>query len=131
MLLADAAELGILAQEAVTRMNGIRVGDLRRRDDPAHVQVAVLTWWRADAHSLVGEANVQAFAVRGAVDRYRLDAHLAGGTKIGSRSWLGVGSVTKQLIEIGHDCTIGAGAAVVQNVYNDSTVMGVPARLKS
>ena len=58
-------------------------------------------------------------------------AHLAGGTKIGSRSWLGVGSVTKQLIEIGHDCTIGAGAAVVQNVYNDSTVMGVPARLKS
>ena len=58
-------------------------------------------------------------------------AHLAGGTRIGSRSWLGVGSVTKQLIEIGHDCTIGAGAAVVQNVYNDSTVMGVPARLKS
>ena len=58
-------------------------------------------------------------------------SHLAGGTKIGTRSWMGVGSVTKQLVEIGHDCIVGAGAAVVQNVYNESTVMGVPARLKS
>ena len=58
-------------------------------------------------------------------------AHLAGGTKVGPRSWLGVGSVTKQLVEIGHDCVIGAGAAVVQNVYNETIVMGVPARLKS
>ena len=58
-------------------------------------------------------------------------AHLAGGTKVGPRSWLGVGSVTKQLVEIGHDCMIGAGAAVVQNVYNETIVMGVPARLKS
>ncbi|UOO90591.1 acetyltransferase [Vitreoscilla massiliensis] len=58
-------------------------------------------------------------------------AHLAGGTKIGARSWVGVGAVTKQLVEIGDDCMVGAGAAVVQNVYNESIVMGVPARMKS
>lgn len=57
--------------------------------------------------------------------------HLAGATKIGQRSWLGIGSVTKQLVEIGQDCVIGAGAAVVQNVYNGTTVVGVPAHLKS
>ena len=58
-------------------------------------------------------------------------AHLAGGTRIGTRTWVGVGAVTKQLVEIGDDCMVGAGAAVVQNVYNESIVMGVPARMKS
>lgn len=57
--------------------------------------------------------------------------HLAGASRIGDRSWLGIGSVTKQEIEVGQDCVIGAGAAVIQNVYNNSIVMGVPARLKS
>ena len=58
-------------------------------------------------------------------------AHLAGGTTVGTLSWLGIGSCTRQLTQIGSNCVIGAGAAVVQNVYNDSIVMGVPARLKS
>ncbi len=79
VLLTDAAELGVLAEEAVAGVDGVRVGDLRRSDDPAHVQIAVLAGRRADANGLVGEAYVQAFPVGGAVHGHRLDAHFAGG----------------------------------------------------
>ena len=32
----------VLAEEPVAGVDGVRVGDLRRSDDPAHVQIAVL-----------------------------------------------------------------------------------------
>ena len=79
MLLAQLAELGVLAQETVTRVDRIGVGDLGRRDDAHHVQVAVLARWWADAYGLVREAHVQALLVGGAVHGHRLDAHLPAG----------------------------------------------------
>src|SRR5690606_16754278 len=79
VLLADAAELGVLAQEAVTGVDRIRVGDLGGGDDPRHAEVAVLAGRRPDADRLIGETHVQALAIRGAVHGHGLDTHLAAG----------------------------------------------------
>lgn len=57
-------------------------------------------------------------------------ARLAGGTVVGERAWIGVGSSVRQLIRIGSDAIVGAGAAVVQDVLPNITVVGVPARPK-
>ena len=54
--------------------------------------------------------------------------NLAGEVKIGTLSWLGIGSCVKQQVEIGERVMVGAGAAVVSNVMDDLTVVGVPAR---
>lgn len=55
-------------------------------------------------------------------------ARLAGGTDVGDRAWVGVGSSVRQLIKIGADSIIGAGSAVVKDVRANSIVMGVPAK---
>lgn len=57
-------------------------------------------------------------------------ARLAGGSEVNDRSWIGVGSSVRQLIRIGSDAIVGAGAAVVQDVLPNITVVGVPARPK-
>lgn len=55
-------------------------------------------------------------------------ANLAGGVQVGERSWIGIGSSVRQLVTIGADVVVGAGAAVVKDVADSVTVMGVPAR---
>lgn len=55
---------------------------------------------------------------------------LAGGTKIGKLSWLGIGSVTKQLTEIGINTTIGANSTVIHNIPSNITAIGSPATIK-
>ena len=57
-------------------------------------------------------------------------ARLAGGSEVNDRAWIGVGSSVRQLIRIGSDAIVGAGAAVVQDVLPNITVVGVPARPK-
>ena len=52
---------------------------------------------------------------------------LAGGTQIDKLSWLGVGSVTKQLVKIGSNVIVGANATVVKDIPADVTVVGTPA----
>lgn len=52
---------------------------------------------------------------------------LAGGTRIESLSWLGIGSVTKQLVEIGANSVIGANSTVIKNIPADVTAFGSPA----
>jgi serine acetyltransferase len=54
--------------------------------------------------------------------------HLSGGVVVGARSWIGVGASVRQCIRIGADVTVGAGAAVVRDVADRLTVVGVPAR---
>jgi len=54
--------------------------------------------------------------------------HTAGGVKIGNGSWLGIGSVVINNIDIHSGCTIGAGAVVVNNITEKGTYVGVPAR---
>jgi len=54
-------------------------------------------------------------------------ANLAGEVTVGSRSWLGIGCCVRQRTRIGEGVTIGAGAAVVSDVPDLVTVVGVPA----
>lgn len=56
-------------------------------------------------------------------------AHVAGGVEIGNDSWIGIGSCVRQSIVIGRNLMVGAGAAVVSDVPNGCTVVGVPARV--
>ena len=55
-------------------------------------------------------------------------AHTAGNVKIGSHSWLGIGSVVINNVTITSNCTIGAGAVVVKDIDKTGTYIGVPAR---
>ncbi len=54
--------------------------------------------------------------------------HLAGGVHVGERSFVGIGAVVKPLVEIGVGVTVGAGAAVMADVPDGQTVVGVPAK---
>ena len=47
---------------------------------------------------------------------------------VGSESFMGLNSVCIPGVDIGDRCTIGAGAAVIRSVPDDTTVVGVPAR---
>lgn len=52
--------------------------------------------------------------------------HLSGTIKVGSNSWLGVGSVYKNNITICEDVVIGAGAVVIKDIEIKGTYVGVP-----
>lgn len=58
-------------------------------------------------------------------------ANLAGGVEVGSESWVGIGSCVRQYLKIGSGVTVGAGAAVVKDVPDNETVVGIPARAQS
>lgn len=53
---------------------------------------------------------------------------LAGAVKVGSNSLIGIGCSVKQLICIGADITVGAGAVVVKDIAEPGTYVGIPAR---
>ncbi|ANU37667.1 acetyltransferase [Vibrio scophthalmi] len=54
--------------------------------------------------------------------------HLAGAVQVGRASWLGIGSNVKQLIKIGSNAVVAAGATVIRDVLDNQTVVGVPAK---
>lgn len=54
--------------------------------------------------------------------------NLAGGVKVDSLSWIGIGSQVKQFVHIGHDVTVGAGSTVIKDIPHNQTVVGNPAR---
>lgn len=56
-------------------------------------------------------------------------ARLAGGVVAGDRTWIGIGACVKQMLTIGAAGVVGAGAAVVADVAEGTTVVGVPARV--
>lgn len=56
-------------------------------------------------------------------------ARLAGGVEVGDRTWVGIGACVKQMVTLGADALIGAGAAVVADVVGGCVVVGVPARV--
>jgi len=55
-------------------------------------------------------------------------ARLASGVTVGWGAHIGVGATVKQLTSIGARAVVGAGAVVVENVPEDTVVIGVPAR---
>jgi len=58
-------------------------------------------------------------------------ARLAGDVKVGACSWIGIGASVIQQVCIGSDVTVGSGAAVVRDLPNSVTAVGVPARVVS
>jgi sugar O-acyltransferase (sialic acid O-acetyltransferase NeuD family) len=56
-------------------------------------------------------------------------ANLAGATNVGSLTWVGIGSTVKQCVSIGRNVIVGAGAVVLQDIPDDVTVVGVPAKI--
>jgi len=55
-------------------------------------------------------------------------AHLAGTVKVGKGTWLGIGSVVCNNVNIPSDCITGAGAVIVKNLNDAGTYVGVPVR---
>ncbi|USK62140.1 acetyltransferase [Peribacillus asahii] len=55
-------------------------------------------------------------------------AHLAGTVKVGEGSWLGVGSIVSNNVNITSRCQVGAGAVVVRDITEVGIYVGVPAR---
>ena len=56
-------------------------------------------------------------------------AVLAGNVSIGRRTFVGANSVIKQGIKIGEDVVIGAGSVIINDVPNNSKMVGNPARM--
>jgi sugar O-acyltransferase (sialic acid O-acetyltransferase NeuD family) len=55
-------------------------------------------------------------------------ARLAGAVTVGALSWIGIGASVRQGAVIGERVIVGAGAAVVSNLPDGVTAVGVPAR---
>jgi sugar O-acyltransferase (sialic acid O-acetyltransferase NeuD family) len=55
-------------------------------------------------------------------------SRLAGGVHVGKLAWVGIGACVRQSLKIGDSVIVGAGAAVVADVPDELTVVGVPAR---
>ena len=55
-------------------------------------------------------------------------AHLAGMVTVGKAAWIGIAASVNQCIHIGDHVMVGAGAAVINDIESDVTVVGVPAR---
>lgn len=56
--------------------------------------------------------------------------HLSGYTTLRRGCYLGTGVVTKEKTEVGAYSVIGAGAAVVKNIPQSTTAVGVPAKVR-
>lgn len=54
--------------------------------------------------------------------------NLAGTVSIGRNTWLGIGSVISNNINIINNCKIGAGTVVIKDITESGTYVGVPAR---
>ena len=55
-------------------------------------------------------------------------AHVAGTVYTGDRVWLGAGSATRNNINICSDVLVGVGGAVVKDIKESGTYVGVPAK---
>lgn len=55
-------------------------------------------------------------------------AHLAGTVRVGKESWIGIGSVVSNNLQITSGCIFGAGAVVIKDITEPGTYIGVPVR---
>ncbi len=53
---------------------------------------------------------------------------LAGTVRVGKGSWIGIGSIISNNVNICSDCKLGAGAVVVKHIAEPGTYVGVPVR---
>lgn len=55
-------------------------------------------------------------------------ANLAGTVKVGKGTWIGIGSVVSNNINICSEATIGAGTVVIKDIIESGTYVGVPVK---
>lgn len=72
-------------------MDGLRIGDLRRRDNAGDIEVALARLRRPDANALVRQHGMQRVLVRLGVDRNGRDAHFTAGANDAYRDFAAVG----------------------------------------
>jgi acetyltransferase EpsM len=91
----------------------------------------------ANPNSVIGEnvivntsASVDHECVIEAGVHIRPGAHLGGRVKVGRGTWLGIGDVVKDRVEIGSHSIVGAGAVLLQNLPDGVVAYGVPATIK-
>ena len=90
-----------------------------------------------NAGALIGEAAIINTAATvdhdcsvGAGVHLSPGVHLGGNVTVGRCSWLGIGAVVRHGLKIGAEVMVGAGAAVVAELPDGVTAVGVPARLQ-
>jgi hypothetical protein len=120
-------EVGVLGQEAVARVDGHGVGDLRGADDGRDVQVAVAGGGRADADRFVGEQDMLEIAIGLGVDGDGLDAEFAAGALDAQRDLAAVGDEDFSIIR--SRTAVGCIPPAVRSRPGSST--HVPARSDS
>lgn len=54
--------------------------------------------------------------------------HLGGGVKVGEKTLIGIGAGVRECCSIGSNCIVGMGATVVNDVSNNTKVVGTPAK---
>jgi acetyltransferase-like isoleucine patch superfamily enzyme len=54
---------------------------------------------------------------------------LAGAARVGEGSFLGIGCRILPGLSVGRWCVVGAGAVVIRDIEDNTTVAGVPARI--
>lgn len=54
--------------------------------------------------------------------------NMAGTVKVGNGSWIGIGSIVSNNVNICSGCKVGAGAVVVKDITEPGTYVGVPVR---
>lgn len=55
-------------------------------------------------------------------------SHLCGTVNVGAGTWIGAGVTVNNNVSICPDCMIGAGAVIVNDIWESGTYVGVPAR---
>ena len=55
---------------------------------------------------------------------------MAGHTRIGRKSFIGIGSKVIDDIRVGKEVVIGAGAAVIRDIPDYAVAVGVPAKVR-
>lgn len=81
-----------------------------------------------DATILNTGARIDHDCAIGAACHIAPGATLSGGVTVGCRAWLGTGCSVRQGITIADDVVVGVGAAVVSDLPDAITYVGVPAR---
>ena len=88
---ADFGEVGVLGEESIAGMDGIRTGDLGRAQDVGNISVAESGVGRPDADLLVGCAYMRARRIGLRKDRHGLNAEFLTGPNHPERNLTAIG----------------------------------------
>lgn len=80
-------------------------------------------------HSIINTSAVVEHDNRiGSFVHIAVGAKLGGLVSVGDDSWVGIGSSVRECVNICAKCMIGAGAAVISDIVEPGTYVGVPAK---